>query len=164
MQNIEEFYGMWNGTGTREPVAQGVSLAGAVPVMMPVNLKNWDDDIPVGAKLAWTAIAGTGFAGGDMVRRLAEGVERYAIVDVADAAATARAQSQIAVMFDTFGNPEDSVNTAGMVVFNHVPGGCNVLYMDGHAEFVKYPGKFPICTDEENNYGLVRQVGHYGLF
>ena len=22
--------------------------------------------------------------------------------------------------------------------FNHVPGGCNVLYMDGHVEFVKY--------------------------
>jgi prepilin-type processing-associated H-X9-DG protein len=27
---------------------------------------------------------------------------------------------------------------------NHVPGGCNVLYMDGHVEFVKYPGKMPV--------------------
>ena len=27
--------------------------------------------------------------------------------------------------------------------FNHVPGGCNVLYLDGHVEFSKYPGKFP---------------------
>ena len=23
--------------------------------------------------------------------------------------------------------------------FNHIPGGCNVLYMDGHVEFTKYP-------------------------
>ena len=28
--------------------------------------------------------------------------------------------------------------------FNHVPGGGNVLYMDGHVEFIKYPGKFPM--------------------
>ena len=29
--------------------------------------------------------------------------------------------------------------------FNHVPGGANVLYMDGHVECVKYPGRFPVC-------------------
>lgn len=29
--------------------------------------------------------------------------------------------------------------------FNHLPGGCNVLYMDGHVEFVRYPPeKFPV--------------------
>jgi len=28
--------------------------------------------------------------------------------------------------------------------FNHIPGGANVLYMDGHVEFIKYPGKFPL--------------------
>jgi prepilin-type processing-associated H-X9-DG protein len=28
--------------------------------------------------------------------------------------------------------------------FNHLPGGSNVLYMDGHAEFVKFPGAHPI--------------------
>ena len=27
--------------------------------------------------------------------------------------------------------------------FNHVPGGGNVLYMDGHVEFIKYPGDTP---------------------
>jgi prepilin-type processing-associated H-X9-DG protein len=25
-----------------------------------------------------------------------------------------------------------------------VPGGANVLYQDGHVEFIKYPGKFPV--------------------
>ena len=29
--------------------------------------------------------------------------------------------------------------------FNHVPGGCNVLYMDGHVEFLKYPSDWPVC-------------------
>jgi len=28
--------------------------------------------------------------------------------------------------------------------YNHVPGGSNVLYMDGHVEFIKYPGEQPI--------------------
>ena len=28
-------------------------------------------------------------------------------------------------------------------LYNHIPGGCNVLYMDGHTEFVKYPNQFP---------------------
>ncbi|HOZ46621.1 MAG TPA: hypothetical protein PLO37_11195 [Candidatus Hydrogenedentes bacterium] len=23
--------------------------------------------------------------------------------------------------------------------FNHAPGGCNILYMDGHVEFARYP-------------------------
>jgi len=30
--------------------------------------------------------------------------------------------------------------------FNHVPGGANVLYMDGHVEFLKYPNeRAPVC-------------------
>jgi prepilin-type processing-associated H-X9-DG protein len=28
--------------------------------------------------------------------------------------------------------------------FNHVPGGGNVLYMDGHVEFLKYPSEGPM--------------------
>ncbi len=45
---------------------------------------------------------------------------------------------QVPVMFD-------AASTSGAVTeFNHVPGGCNVLYMDGHVEFIKYPGKFPV--------------------
>ena len=26
----------------------------------------------------------------------------------------------------------------GIKQFNHIPGGCNVLYMDGHVQFVRY--------------------------
>ncbi len=28
--------------------------------------------------------------------------------------------------------------------FNHVPGGSNVLYLDGHVDFVRYPDEWPI--------------------
>ncbi|MFP4172941.1 MAG: H-X9-DG-CTERM domain-containing protein [Candidatus Hydrogenedentota bacterium] len=28
--------------------------------------------------------------------------------------------------------------------FNHIPGGSNVLFMDGHVEFVRFQGNYPI--------------------
>jgi prepilin-type processing-associated H-X9-DG protein len=38
------------------------------------------------------------------------------------------------------------VVSAKVSEFNHVPGGSNVLYMDGHVEFVKYPGEAPVAA------------------
>ncbi len=63
--------------------------------------------------------------------RLAEGIERFTISDVANPSATATAQSEIYVMSDAI--------SSNVAYFNHVPGGVNVLYMDGHVEFLKYP-------------------------
>ncbi|NIA12775.1 MAG: hypothetical protein GWP08_01750, partial [Nitrospiraceae bacterium] len=64
---------------------------------------------------------------------LREGVERFFITDINNPAASSRAQSSIAVMFDRVAaSPGD---------FTHVPGGANVLFMDGHVQFVKYPGE-----------------------
>jgi prepilin-type processing-associated H-X9-DG protein len=40
-----------------------------------------------------------------------------------------------------------STNVNGGVGFNHVPGGCNTLYMDGHVEFVKLGGEFPATAE-----------------
>ena len=38
----------------------------------------------------------------------------------------------------------DDTGAFGMVAhFNHVPGGANVLYMDGHVEFLKWHSQFP---------------------
>jgi len=37
----------------------------------------------------------------------------------------------------------DDVN-ADVQYMNHVPGGGNVLYMDGHVEFIRYPGETPV--------------------
>jgi len=74
------------------------------------------------------------------VYRLREGIERFFITDINNPAASAVAQSELPVMWDEAYAPGD----AGWW-FNHVPGGSNILYMDGHVEFVKYPGEWPIC-------------------
>jgi len=162
MTNVEEFYGIWNATGTRlaeNEITPG-TITGLNPLMMQVTLKNWDDDLALAEQLPWTSRLGTGFGGGPTVMRLREGIERFAITDINNPACSSAAQSSIAVMFDTYGNPSMSDATAGGIVFNHIPGGSNVLYMDGHVEFVKYPAKFPV-TDED--IGVGRQISHYGL-
>ena len=69
--------------------------------------------------------------------RFREGIERFFITDINNPAASAEAQSTIPVQWDnTMASAKD---------FNHVPGGGNVLYMDGHAEWIRYPGESPIC-------------------
>jgi prepilin-type N-terminal cleavage/methylation domain-containing protein/prepilin-type processing-associated H-X9-DG protein len=63
--------------------------------------------------------------------RLREGVERFLITNINDPAAGAQAQSQLSCLFDTV-----APDTAR---FNHVPGGGNILFMDGHVKFQRYP-------------------------
>lgn len=81
----------------------------------------------------------TGHSRGDLTAyRLKEGIERFLISDINNPAATSRAQSEVALMWDS-----PSTNAAE---FNHIPGGGNTLYLDGHVSFVKFPGDFPITT------------------
>ena len=81
------------------------------------------------------ALGGTG-GGTATIYRLREGIERFLITDINDPAGSAMAQSELAVQWDAVSlNVED---------FNHVPGGCNVLFMDGHVQFQKWESvKFP---------------------
>jgi prepilin-type N-terminal cleavage/methylation domain-containing protein/prepilin-type processing-associated H-X9-DG protein len=81
--------------------------------------------------LADAGFAGFGNSGGNNVARLREGIERFLITDINNPAGSARAQSDIWVMADLV-----TVVVAG---YNHIPGGSNVLYMDGHVAFEKYP-------------------------
>jgi prepilin-type N-terminal cleavage/methylation domain-containing protein/prepilin-type processing-associated H-X9-DG protein len=64
------------------------------------------------------------------VYRFREGVERFFITDINNPGASTRAQSEIALVWDRVGTNART--------FNHVPGGANVLYMDGHAAFVRW--------------------------
>ena len=65
------------------------------------------------------------------VYRLREGIERFFITDINNPAAGTKAQSEVVVMADQISTQVDE--------FNHVPGGGNVLYMDGHVEFLRFP-------------------------
>ncbi len=80
------------------------------------------------------------------VYRLREGIERFFVTDINNPAATSMAQSEIPVMWDIPSTTADE--------FNHVPGGCNVGYMDGHVEFHRYPSdRFPVCEGLAINHG-----------
>ena len=80
--------------------------------------------------------SGNGNGGGDRVYRVRQGIERFVITDINNPASAAAAASSVFVLYDNIGVAAAS--------FNHVPGGCNVLYMDGHVEFVRYPGTPPV--------------------
>jgi len=81
----------------------------------------------------------TNILSGATYYRIREGIERFLITDINNPASSARAQSEIAVMFDYISNTPEVGGE-----FPHVPGGGNVLWMDGHVEFLRYPGKYPI--------------------
>ena len=75
---------------------------------------------------------------GGTIYRLREGIERFLITDINNPAGSAKAQSEVFIMSDAI-SMGDSI-----YIFNHIPGGGNILFMDGHVEFVKYPGKAPM--------------------
>jgi len=81
---------------------------------------------------------GFGNSGGGSVYRFREGIERFLITDINNPAASAHAQSEIAVMFDTV--------STWVGDYRHIPGGANTLYMDGHVEFLRYPSEFPVSV------------------
>ena len=93
--------------------------------------------------------AGTQAGGGDTLRRLRLGVERFLITDINGPAGSAVAASRVPLMWDHA--------TTKVIDFSHVPGGGNVLYLDGHVEFLHYPAnRFPFTIDS------ARTLGRYG--
>jgi prepilin-type N-terminal cleavage/methylation domain-containing protein/prepilin-type processing-associated H-X9-DG protein len=70
------------------------------------------------------------------VYRFRDGVERFLITDINNAAANTQSTSSIPVMWDTVrtdnGKPEPEE-------VNHLPLAANVLFMDGHVEYARYP-------------------------
>jgi len=104
---------------------------------MPANIRGpytcYDEDTEGSDEYP---IAPYGNGGGDTVYRLREGIERFAITDINNPSAGATAQSEIYIMWDMV--------SAIAGDFNHIPGGSNVLYMDGHVSYVRYPDKAPV--------------------
>jgi len=85
---------------------------------------------------------GCGNAGTETLYRIREGIERFLVTDINNAAASSLPQSQIPVTWDMIARLPSSANQ-----FNHVPGGSNMLYMDGHVAFIRYPAAYPISEE-----------------
>lgn len=119
-------------------------------------IKASDNDIDVSQNFAHDYrnpdVAGVGNAGTTTIYRLREGIERFLITDINNPAASAQAQSTIFVMFDLIATAPQG--------FNHIPGGSNVLYMDGHVQFVRYTG---VGTPAPLSAGLADLIGVIGF-
>jgi prepilin-type N-terminal cleavage/methylation domain-containing protein/prepilin-type processing-associated H-X9-DG protein len=82
--------------------------------------------------------SGTQAGGGDVLYRLREGIERFLTPDINNPGGVAA--SEVPVMWDHV--------SSNVGAFAHVPGGANVLYLDGHVDFVRYPAdRFPVSVD-----------------
>jgi prepilin-type N-terminal cleavage/methylation domain-containing protein/prepilin-type processing-associated H-X9-DG protein len=90
----------------------------------------------------------------DILFRLREGIERFLITDINDTGRGSNAQSELPLMMDGWaqskkvaddGGTNDDDPVGGIPVFNHVPGGANVLFMDGHTRFIRYNERFPVA-------------------
>lgn len=105
-------------------------------------------DIPDSLGRDWIGINGWTDEDGNPLpteyKRLREGIERFFITDINNAASSAHAQSSVPVMWDTWGAAGGGGSSPEVLaVFNHIPGGNNALFMDGHVEFINYPEKLP---------------------
>jgi prepilin-type processing-associated H-X9-DG protein len=90
---------------------------------------------------------------------LREGIERFMITNINNAAGSSIAQSELPVMWDYVAADifaeVGSGASGSQVLFNHIPGGANVLYMDGHVKFVVYPSaKFPSHISVARTLGM----------
>ncbi len=120
-----------------EIIVRGVTLIGAVT---PTNLFSTIAQFNAITGGDIEVSDGIGNAGGDTVFHLREGIERFLITDINNPAASAVGQSEIFVMWDRVSQI--------VTDFNHIPGGSNVLYLDGHVSFVRYPGEPPVNSGQ----------------
>jgi prepilin-type N-terminal cleavage/methylation domain-containing protein/prepilin-type processing-associated H-X9-DG protein len=132
-------------------------LGGILPIAANIVTDNWQlatqqvhDDIELDAQYDGLGNSGRGRT----VYRLREGIERFLITDINNPAASSRAQSEVWIMGDAI--------SAAAASYNHVPGGSNVLYLDGHVEFQRYPangyGPGPVNNAMANSFYIIDAV------
>jgi len=100
---------------------------------------------------------------------LREGIERFFITDINNPAASAMSQSELFIMWDAWTDgrnmtTEDAsqeylgAGSSAIAYFNHIPGGSNVLYMDGHVSYVRYGEEAPIASPPNTVSNLDSQI------
>lgn len=94
---------------------------------------------------------GIGNGGGDTIYRLREGIERFLITDINNPAASAQAQSNLWILTDRLSTIANE--------FNHIPGGANVLFLDGHVSFIRYNVAEPVLPGVARTFGELTTHG-----
>jgi prepilin-type processing-associated H-X9-DG protein len=111
-------------------------------------LRSWDEDQTLNATnidpSAWKITTDFGNGYSNTIFRLQGGIERFILTDQGNPLVADQVHATIPVMLDNA-----YTYPAG---FNHIPGGSNVLFMDGHVEFIKYIERSPV------NEGVARIV------
>lgn len=115
-------------------------IQGLLEAVLPffINHENGraDNDIIISTTTAGlTGQPPIGNAGSNTIYRLREGIERFLITDINNPANSAKAQSSLWIMMDKL--------TSDSSLYNHIPGGANVLFFDGHVEFLRYQENGP---------------------
>ena len=120
-QNVDDYQAVGRvlNTGNVSGVWPGAPAVDQTPMMWKLRNNTTSMTLPSGIEATFN--------------RLREGVERFLITDINNPAASANAQSDIVTMYD------ESQGGGGATYgrFNHLPGGQNVLFMDGHVEWAK---------------------------
>ncbi len=111
----------------------------------------------------YPAITATGSNGQRTLYALREGIQRFLVTDINSPAAQSVASSAVPAMWDAFAQSFGASTSnrgfaQGATTFNHLPGGANVLYMDGHVEFIRYPTRHPVsewvaCEQSDSRFG-----------
>ena len=139
--------------GLLEEAMDRMANLGSKPVGIEVQ-KVADSDLDV------STLGMVGNGGTDKIYRFREGVERFMITDINNPGASAMAQSTLWMMMDLFGGG------SAIPYFNHIPGGCNVLFLDGHVEFIRYVAGQPGAgMDQGGTAPVLPSIGNIvGLF
>jgi prepilin-type N-terminal cleavage/methylation domain-containing protein/prepilin-type processing-associated H-X9-DG protein len=98
----------------------------------------------------------------DSFTGLREGIERFFITDINNPASGSSGQSTLAIMWDTWATAAVNVDREfefdGATRTNHIPGGSNVLYMDGHVEFIRFESGYPVTPVSEYKGEVTNQI------
>ncbi len=125
----------------------------AFPISDP-NENSWRD---INGNVASYGMTGWGLGGGDSTMRMRQGVDRFLITDINTIfTGDETGASIIPLMWDQI--------STDISRFSHVPAGQNILYLDGHVEFIRYDpigneGKYPVSPMYAAVNGATTPIG-----